>query len=39
LRTQLGERAFLADILELHTKKHALPFARIAGCIFAAPRQ
>lgn len=39
LRTKLGERAYLGDILQRHAGKHALPFARIVDIIEAAPLQ
>jgi hypothetical protein len=39
LRSRLGERAYLADILEVNASKHALPIGRIAELMLAAPRQ
>jgi predicted hydrolase (HD superfamily) len=39
LRRRLGERAYLADILQANARKHAVSFDRIAEIIAAAPPQ
>ena len=39
LRKRLGGRPYLADILERHAGKHALPFVRITDFMVTAPPQ
>lgn len=39
LRRRLGDRTYLADILQRYANKHALPFSRLADIIAPAPPQ
>jgi hypothetical protein len=39
MRSQLGKRSYLCDILQRQVAKHGLPFARIVECVAAAPSQ
>ncbi len=39
LRSQLGHRTYLSDMLEGYCGKHALPFERIASIVVSAPEQ
>ena len=39
LRSQLGHRPYLSDMLEGYCGKHALPFERIASIVVSAPEQ
>jgi hypothetical protein len=39
LRRRMGNRPYLAEIVQLHADKHHLPFARIVDLMCAAPPQ
>lgn len=39
LRTQLGRRAYLADMIGHYTLKHAVPFERLVEAVADAPAQ
>jgi hypothetical protein len=39
LRSQLGDRPYLCDMLQQYTDKHGLPFARIVEILTKAPPQ
>lgn len=39
LRSQLGDRPYLCDMLQRYTDKHTVPFARIVEIVSMAPPQ
>jgi hypothetical protein len=39
LRSQLGDRPYLCDMLQRYTDKHTVPFARIVEIVTMAPPQ
>jgi hypothetical protein len=39
LRSQLGDRSYLSDVLERYSEKHALSFKRLIEIVARAPKQ